>query len=448
MAAELDTRTLIFRGHGIAGWLYSSNPWVVAVVASCVAIICLNIPALFLGLDHVLDLDKRDVGYFAKYNWSLVYPLLAPILIGLGIFAFRKMRDSVYQLIEDSNYRIPVIVDKDGNVAEDYPRFIAEKLAAGAGWIEGLAAVTAFAVTAIDTSDLWPGFFNGGQFNASRVPEWDTAFRIYGSHMYGHIWANFAFDIVAYTFQTVLIFLGIFFLIKYGIFLKLMMQIIDRNQPPYQFKPWVCDLDRRLGLRPLGWVFNLFLGVVVLFQIYAFYHRIELIDSYRHAPANTYLTSIWKDIELVKDKGKVEQLKALLKVPMTDHAGIALANPSSWLPLLCSIPPIIVICLLPLGRLFWYLRREIRELKALTNVKLAKAKDEQDKKTADEMEKRLKCLRETTIWPNGSAAGSVFLVLMIALFLGATYPPILLWGLASGVVVKLIWSALGRSSRE
>lgn len=419
-----------------------------AVVTSGLALLCLHVPAWLLGLDHVLDNSNKDVGYFVKYNWSLVCPLLAPVLLSLAVFAFRRMRDSVYQLIEKSELRIPVIEDEKGGVAEDYPLYLSKELAARAGWIEVLAGVAAFVITAVDTADLWQGFVNGGNFPKSRVPEWDTAFRVPGAHMYGHVGANLAFDVVAYAFQTTLIFFGLFFLIKYWSFLRIMVQIIDRNRPPYRFVPWVSDLHRRLGLKPLGWVFNLFLAVVVLYQAFSFYHRIELIDVYQHDPPGTYFKAVWAHAQPPKDAaGLLRQGLALLKLPVSDYAWVHLGNPSSWLPLFFSLPPILIVCLLPLGRLFWYLRQEVRSLTDLTSVALTQAKSDQDKKRADEMEKRLKCLQETTMWPNGSLAGSMYLILMIALLIGTACPPLLLWGLTSGIIVKLIWSVLGKSSR-
>jgi len=445
---KFDTRELIFKGHGIVGRLFTSNPFLVAGAASGLAILFLNLTAGLLGLGHILDQNGKDVGYYAKYNWSLVYPILAPLLISLGIFAFRQMRDAVYELIEDSPRRAPVIVDEAGNVAENYPLFLSDALAAGAGWIECLAGVAAVAITLVDTADLWPGFINSGTFSPSRVPEWDTAFRIHGSQMFGKTGANFVFDLVAYTFQTALIFLGLFFLMKYWMFLKTMTQIIDRDRPPFRFKPLVCDLERRLGLKPLGWVFNLFLAVVVLFQAFAFYHRIELIDGYQNNPPNTYFKNIWGEVRRHKDEGTVPQVRALLKLPVSTYAWSHLANPSSWLPLVFSVPPIIVVCLLPLGRLFWYLRREVKLQTELTNAELARAKTDKDKKRADEMEKEYKCLRETTIWPNGNVAGASFLILMVALAIGTACPPLLVWGLASGFLVKKIWSYFGKSPKS
>jgi len=188
------------------------------------------------------------------------------------------------------------------------------------------------------------------------------------------------FDIVAYMFQTGLIFLGLFFLMKYWMFLRAMVQIIDRDRPPYEFKPWVGDLYRRLGLKPLGSVFNLFLTVIVLFQLYGLYHRIELIDAAHNTPAGTYLKTIWNVIRSHKDRGNLAQLWALVKLPIQDYACANLANPSSWLPLLLSIPPILVVSLLPLGRLFWYLRREKKLLMDEANIALANANNEHDKK--------------------------------------------------------------------
>jgi len=39
-----------------------------------------------------------------------------------------------------------------------------------------------------------------------------------------------------------------------------------------------------------------------------------------------------------------------------------------------------------------------------------------------------------------------FLILMIALLIGAIAPPLLLLGIATGIIFKLIWSALGKSN--
>lgn len=453
MAGKLDTRGLIFRGHGAVGALFTSNPWLVALTATGLVILCLHLPAWLLGLGHVFDKDGRDVGFFVKYHWSLFYPLLAPVLIVLGIFAFRRMRDAVYQLIEKSDRRIPVIVNEDGSIAYGYPEHVSKTLASWAGRIAPVAALAAIVITAIDTKDLWPGFFNGDHFPDSRVQEWDTAFRpCHPNIVHGGKWANFAFDLVAYGFQTSIVFLGLFFLLKYWAFLRSMIRIIDARFPPYRFEPWVCDKRRRLGLKPLGWVFNLFLAVVVLYQVCCLYHRIELIDSHNSKPLFTYVTGLWEAVKPPKkdggDAAVMEKVWAICKLPTSNCAWSDLTIPSTWVPLIWMLPPILVVCVLPLGRLFWYLRRELDVLTDQTGVKLAQAKSNEDRELVKEMEERLKCLQETTIWPNGSLAGNIFLILSIALLIGSICPPLLLWGLTSGVVLKWLWSRLGKSPKN
>ena len=440
---QLEIRQLIFSGHGIIGRLFTSNPWVVAAIASSLAILCLNLPAGLLGLGHVIANDGRDVGYFAKYNWSLVYPLLVPALLALGILTFRRMHSAVYELINEND--VPVIMNDKGLPAKDYPLYLSKTLATGAGWIEAVAATVALAITMIDTADLWPPFFNGGAIPISRTKEWDTAAFWYShGHVFGHVWRNYGFDLIAYAFQTSLIFLGLVFLIKYWTFMRAMVAIIDQGKPPYRFAPLIRDTDRRLGLKPLGWVFNFFLVVIVLYQVYSFYHRIELIDANRGNESQGYLKVIWRAVKPSENTGILQQAKTLLKLPANDYAWAHLANPSSWLPLVFSLPPILVICLLPLGSLFLYLRREMQRMTKEANRALSIARSTHDDKRSNEIIADKKCLEETTIWPNGSRTGSMFLILMVGLLIGTIAPPLLLYGVASGIILKLVYSVLGK----
>ena len=446
---QLSTEELLFRGNRRMAWIFTQQPWRILLATSLLTLILLHLPAWLLHLSSLVDHKNRQVGFFAKYNWSIVYPVLIPVLLCLGARLFHGMRNAVYELL---NPDFPIIVEVAGSKkpANEYPQYLARRLARTARLTPLVAAVASLLITAIDTSDLWVGFFNGGNFPASRVEEWDSGFKLPGSHANKVL--NFIFDVDAYAIQTLAVFLGIFFIIKSWQFLQIMADIIDEDRPPYSLQPCINDLHFfRLGLQPLSSVFNCFLGIAILYEGFCFYHRIELIDSVRESEPMTYLKALIADIRssFGTDHPDIsEKFGRLFEIPTGDFALRELGNPSAWLPLVFIVILVLVISLFPLWHLFRYLIRKKRELIAENRSAYRLAMSEGNYAVSDSIEKTFANLQKASVWPNGSTAGSAFLIAMIALLFGIICPPLIIWGLTAGLALKAIFWVLEKGSKS
>jgi len=105
--------------------------------------------------------------------------------------------------------------------------------------------------------------------------------------------ANLAFDALAYTVQGVAIFLGFFCLMKFWLFMQAFsISLRDRGRP-YEYKPWLYDPEHRLGLKPIGRIFNIFLLIVVAFQVYVLIHRLQQIHLRGSYRINEYLNKLF-----------------------------------------------------------------------------------------------------------------------------------------------------------
>ena len=105
--------------------------------------------------------------------------------------------------------------------------------------------------------------------------DWTTMF-VTGTVRYG---SNVAFDVVAYAIEAFVIFIGFFFVLKFWLFLSVFSSTLRSDASDYEFQPLLHDPDRTLGLRPLGRFMNLYLFLVIVFEIYILGRRLQLIGK-------------------------------------------------------------------------------------------------------------------------------------------------------------------------
>jgi len=397
----------------------------------------LIIPARVIGIAHIIS-PRGDVGFFAKWNWSLMYVLVLPLLLMVAGSACKAVQEAICQLI---NPKRAVIYDEHGKVAVGYPEELAGMMEKRSRRVYLTSALLAVLAVAVDTHDLWPGFFTG-HFPDSRVPEWDTGFRILcGSQLLK--WENFCFDIIAYIFELVYAFLGVFFVLTIWSFLRGIASIFDESQPPYRLKPIVCDLEKRLGLGPLSWVFHWLLVVSICFATYATLHRMEQVDTLRHQRAWTYSIALFSDSKssttpAMHGSEHGISLTAIIDLAHKDYALHELLNPSSWVAIVFIALAGGVVCLLPLGRIYQYVKRTKKELLDSNLLAYDTAKKAGDTKTADRLKVQIDCLEEANIWPNGNTVAWTCLILLGGLLAVSIAPPLLPFAISAGAIPGLV----------
>ena len=147
------------------------------------------------------------------------------------------------------------------------------------------AVVVTLFLTVVDTHNLVVGFYN----YFIRVPhsftdsDWSVAFDLpkgrfffYGFRQTSAV-ANLLFDLLAYAAQTTVSILGLFWIVMYWAILNAFsVQLVDTNID-FHFDPWWDDPKFRMGLLEVGRLFNGFLAVATLFELYVLGHRFQLI---------------------------------------------------------------------------------------------------------------------------------------------------------------------------
>ncbi len=425
------TRLLLFPDQPLLGRLFTMRPLAIAMWAFGAAIVVLDIPAYLLGI-HSIPTPNGNVGFWHKWNWIGGYTLGAPIWWAIGILVFRQMRTSVFRLIDPPP---KVIADKNEDVALDFPESLRKRFRTHARSAVFVAAIVTLIVVGLDTYDLWPGFFQRQGFPASRVPEWDTAFRIPSLGEHAPKWyTNFAFDIVAYAFEAAIIFLGIFYVIKFLLFCKQIADVVDDRVEGYIFRPLISDYHKRLGLSSLAWSFNLFFVIAVTFSLFTFLHRLQQVDLHRGNPPGTYLSAI------ITSVGRKASPTEFLRLTSADCALDTLANPSTWVPVLFILFPLAVVSYFPLYHIWWYISKAVNDLVQAKSADREAANNRGDVATMRLLDLEINALNESSEWPNGNTAGWVFILALVAFFAGSVFPPFLVYLAISGILTKLVIS--------
>lgn len=436
LRSDSAAHNLLFRATQAIGYIYTANPILVICISSVSALLALFVPASALGISHVPS-AHGDVGFFAKKNWSLMYPLALPLFLALAGLACRTIYRAVCRFIRPGQ---AVIFDRDDNIATGYPEKLAEIMKARGLRLAISAGVVALIAVAIDTHDLWAGFFTG-QFPPSRKPEWDTAFRLI-SRPGLFRWEVFCFDVIAYSFEFLYIFLGIFFIFTCWSFLVAIARIFDQSQPPYRLKPINCDLRKRLGLAPLAWVFHWLLFLGIAFGSFAAVHRFEQVDTLREQASGTYITGLFHNRQKLDNGNKGEadhsfSWESILNLAHQDYAFPELRNASSWLSIVFIALPGIVVCVLPLGRIYQYVSKTRERLLDQNTSAYDAAIARGDVAAAEKLRAQINCLREANIWPNGDTTAWTCLIVLAGVFVVSIAPPLLPFAVSAGALPAL-----------
>lgn len=294
---EMTTRQMLYSDHPVLGPVFASSPLRVFLCASAVACSFLLLPAIALRL-HSIPTAQGNLGLLYSYNWSLMYPVGIPLILAMAVAVSERMRSCVLEL--EANGRIS---SRSDNGSPSYAEALTEYLRSRARILVAVAVAISILVTLIDTYNLWIGYLPGHLPPDSRRPEWDTAFNVanWGSAYHSPAFlvylqsppskaANLLFDCIAYIFQGTAFFLLLFWVGKFFLFLTAFAQLIGGANPSHKFNPLTDDLDLRMGLKPMGRLFDNFLAITLIIEGYAFYHRLHLIKLANHKPLLAYVS--------------------------------------------------------------------------------------------------------------------------------------------------------------
>lgn len=416
-------RNVLFRRQRHLGAFFSCAPIRLGLSLGCAAVLFLMIPAWFARVALIRDSQAQDwpwVGFWQRWNWAAMYVIILPLIFA-GTAALSQLSLTIFDGLTTGKY--PVVKKRDGSVAVDFADAISIRASELARPLFWFAVVVTLFLTVVDTHNLVVGFYN----YFTRVPhsftdsDWSVAFDLpkgrfffYGFRQTSAV-ANLLFDLLAYAAQTTVVFLGLFWIVMYWAILNAFsVQLVDTNID-FHFDPWWDDPKFRMGLLEVGRLFNGFLAVATLFELYVLGHRFQLI-----ARAGMPLSRYAKEI-----KAAPTDLQTLWA-----HRAFDSCTPGMWLLLVFILLPIVVIAWVPLIRFRRYLKsvknNKYESLKE--ELRIYKAGTPERKAALDLWDK----INKANVWPNGDFVGWSFLVFMFVLAGASWFPPFLGYLLAGG----------------
>jgi hypothetical protein len=437
-----ESRKLLFPEHRLAGIALTSAPWLVAISLSVLGAVVIFPAAYFL---HLLSIDGslagrpgENVGIAHRFHFSILYPLGAPLFFALAASVCRNIRSAIRDLV--SRGRIQAVSEG----GQDLDVALEEKLESSDNVVFWSAILTTFAISIIDAWHNFNGYytlFTGKRaFTSWDEFDWMNAAAIASYQSRPHAWANFTFYVAVLLLQGLIIFAAIYFVVRYWLAIRGFGRLIV-NSGRYVFKPFILDPDACLGLKPIGNTYSFFLLSSALFQIYAVYHRLQLMRY----------PSFLKYFSAVADAYSKHDWGGLVALCHFDRL-----NPGMRLVLLFLPLPVAVISWWPLIKLRGFVDDKRKQLldeheKLYNQVEARPAEDEGANEEKISKMNRLKeaidALKKACVWPNGYQMGWGLFFVLVGLGIGAILPPILVILAVTGVAAKA-FSLLkkGRSS--
>jgi len=296
-------------------------------------------------------------------------------------------------------------------------------LGASARWVVWGSLIGVIAFTVFDTLDIAKGFLAFATASDASAcayqfieSDWSVAFA-------ADCWAQVS-PVLGYQAPGIVgntVFVTLAFLLQVLMFASFVIWVIRLTQfffafsaslqgEDFRLDPFFDDPLKRLGLGPLGRAYNLFLTLILIFEVYVAGHRFQQVALIRGEPILDYLRDLmligsqpWKWLD-----PEVHQFGTL------DVGTVVL--------LVAVVLPVTVVCWFPLFRLRSYLGERKLELAKELAMKRARADKEGDEAGAERYAKRVKLLEEANVWPNGDTAAQRFLLAMIVIWLGAIFP--------------------------
>jgi hypothetical protein len=431
-------RRLMCPGQPRLAAFFSYDPVTLGLILGIGSFLVLMLPALIAHVALIKDLETPKwpwVGFWQRWNWAGMYVLILPLIFA-GAAALSQTSLRIFDCLTTGKFS--VVKTSDGSPAVNFVDAItihASKLATLVFWT---AVVLTIILTVVDTHELAVGLYQSLRHRPHTFSDldWSVAFDLssrrfsfYGFHQRGVV-ANLFFDVFAYAAQTTAIFLGLFWIMMYWATLNAFStQLVDKEND-FHFDPWWDDPTNRMGLFEVGKLFNGFLAIAALFELYVLGHRFQLIAR-AGRPLVPYAKEIW---------AKPTDIQVLWSQRAFDTC-----TPGMWLLLIFVLLPIVVIAWVPLIRFRHYLNTVTKnKFEALREELNTYKFGTTERKAALDLWYKIK---RANIWPNGDFVGWSFLVLMFVLAGAGWFPPFLGYLLAGGGLA-LLYKFLGRFVRK
>jgi hypothetical protein len=443
----MNTREFLFKGHPIMGRVFTMPIKTFIALFSGSAILLLLLPAWLINV-HLIPCNQGNYGFWLKWNWSILYVIVLPAIFGTMILLSSRLKWGVLKLC---CVPLNVITRKSGVNAPEYPELLSARVGQSARPLFVIALLLAVFILAADTHELWAGYYYD-KFPDKVQPDWDTAYTGFAKDKYEAYCkdtigaceqiicenyrppskpANLLFAFLPYTFQGVVFYLAFFWVGKFYWFLQSFSALMRFEDSPYEFNPLDNPKhpDTRMGLRPMSNIFNGFLIITILFQIYIFYYRIELVSLARH-------TSRWS------------YFKELFTNPTNMDFAFGTGTVSAWLLIIFMNVPIVVICYFPLWTLHRYVRRRRYEAWEAHARAFADAVQNRNEEQSAELEAKMNILQRADVWPNGDTTARRFLIIMVVLAIAAMFPPLLPYLMGAGFTTEAALAIWAHSERK
>jgi hypothetical protein len=358
----------------------------------------------------------QNVGYLFRNNWTWPYIIVWPVTLIL----FRRLSDSLRSSVVDLETMKILVQTKKSK--QSFTEILEAKLAkTGATLFYSVVIGTSLFVV-LDTLEITQGYYfyyrDGIDLCTYSFTEEDwSVFFAEGCWQRTNLmkpletpslWLNGAFNIAAYSMQTVMVITFTVLVLRLAQFFIALADALQGSN--FTLDPWLDDPDQRLGLGRLGRAYNLFLTLIIIFETYVAGHRLQqialregisVLDYLRQLLALSSQPADWFDPELhmfgTADVGTIS-LIIVVVVPLT------------------------LICWFPLLKMRSYITTRKAELTKEWAMKRHQAELKGDSETAKRFERQTKQLDKANVWPNGDATAQRFILAMGLLWVGSIFP--------------------------
>lgn len=431
---------------------------------------------LTLALSYQINTSHLPIGYgyAERINWGLFYIVVAPLLYVLGRQANVSLAKAMLHLYMSRviSPAQPVLFPAKEDLVKQRPEF-ARAFSAAMGnlsrpmWL--IPLVIAIVFTVVDTAEVYLAFVDDDPGNYNFFVDWAHAYTVPGGPSKP---ANIAFDLLAYSLQFTVTFMGIHYGVRFICYLAVLLSIApDRavrqegsvsrarsvllklrligpeagHLADYRYHVFVGDKPR--GLNPLRHSFNAYLTILACFGAFMVAHRIQ---DYRGG----YVWSLGDDVSTI------------LNGSFFEHGRLLDLDLGQWGMLVLWGAVVSVVAYYPMLRWRVFILDKVDALNAEVGY-LRSRLDEAQKAWAGDSETRLRLqdfaheyaqgvanLREVgrmSVWPNGDRAAFCFFVVVafqtVAFVFPALAPPGLL-ALGIGLPAGLLLSSLARRTEK
>ena len=368
------------------------------------------------------DGSATNVGIFWQPNWSLLHVIVVPLLLLVG----RRLSEHIESSLNDLE-EMKVVVAREPGEAKALVMKLGERIESSAPRLLLIVVVATALVTVIDTFHIYSGYVTHMTAPAQAGPcpfqfdelDWSVAFqdrecwgeiRVDPGFVPRSLGANLVFTTLAYALQTAVIIVTLIWLGKVAQFFFFLSSSIRGRDRNFTIEPVWEDPVKRLGLTPLGNIYNIFLSVILIFELYVAAHRIQQIALVKGITVWTYI------------QGLVQVVSTPSQWFDPEVHGFVTADAGTQFGIVGIALPVLIVCWFPLFRIRQYLQDKKSELSKEFAMRRDEAHKAGEEGRAEEFARRARLLEEANVWPNGDKTAQRFLVVMVVIWVGAVIP--------------------------